>query len=135
MTPGVRRLPGPVVGAETLGTLCPVPSETLLETLRASLTEERDQLLHQLDELGFGGTSLDFDENFADSGQVAAEQGENRVLANQIRDSLERVERALEKFESGTYGLCESCGKEIAEARLEAMPAAPFCIDCASRGI
>jgi len=118
-----------------LGTLVPVPSETLLETLRASLTDERDQLRHQLDELGFGSTALDFDENFADSGQVAAEQGENRVLANQIRESLERVERALEKFDGGTYGLCESCGREIAEPRLEAMPATPFCIDCASRGV
>lgn len=110
-----------------------MPGETVLENLRASLETEREQLLHQLDELGFGASALDFDENFADSGQVAAEQGENRVLANQIRETLERVERALAKFDEGTYGRCESCGEEIGDARLEAMPAAQYCIECASR--
>ena len=36
------------------------------------------------------------------------------------------------KLDAGTYGRCESCGNQIAEARLEAMPAARLCIDCAS---
>jgi DnaK suppressor protein len=39
----------------------------------------------------------------------------------------------LGKFAAGTYGLCESCGEPIAEARLEAMPAARLCITCASK--
>jgi DnaK suppressor protein len=37
------------------------------------------------------------------------------------------VERALERLEAGTYGVCEACGQPIAEARLEAYPAARFC--------
>jgi DnaK suppressor protein len=122
-----------VVAFRPGGTLVLVPSETLLENLRALLEDERDQLRHQLDELGFGSSALDFDENFADSGQVAAEQGENRVLAHQIQETLTRVERALAKFDAGSFGRCESCGNEIPEARLEAMPAAQHCIDCASR--
>ena len=75
------------------------------------------------------GASADFDDNFADSGQVAAEQGENKVLAAPLRAELDEVERALAKLDDGTYGRCEICGEPIAEARLEAMPATRFCID------
>jgi RNA polymerase-binding transcription factor DksA len=71
---------------------------------------------------------MDFDENFADSGQVAAEQGENKILSSSLREQLNEVERALHKMDEGTYGRCERCGEPIAEARLEAMPASAFCI-------
>jgi RNA polymerase-binding transcription factor DksA len=69
-----------------------------------------------------------FDDNFADSGQVAAEQGENRLLAGELQLELDDVERALSKLDDGTYGACEVCGEPIAEARLDAKPAARFCI-------
>jgi RNA polymerase-binding protein DksA len=49
-----------------------------------------------------------------------------------LQEQLEEVERALRKMDEGTYGLCENCGKEIAQPRLEAIPTARFCIDCAS---
>ena len=45
--------------------------------------------------------------------------------------NLVDVEHALEKIDAGTYGNCESCHDEIVAARLEAMPAARFCITCA----
>jgi RNA polymerase-binding transcription factor DksA len=96
---------------------------------RAQLADVRDQLTGQLAELDEGEDELAFDENFADSGQVAAEQGENRLLANQLREQLGDVERALAKLDDGTYGTCEVCGGRIGEARLEVMPATRFCID------
>ena len=52
---------------------------------------------------------------------------------NSIKDSLSEVERALTKFDAGTYGECEGCGQPIAPARLEAMPSASLCINCASK--
>jgi DnaK suppressor protein len=94
-------------------------------TVRASLEEDRDQLTEQLAELEGGS----FDENFADSGQVAAEQGEAHSLAASLREQLDAVEAALTKLDEGTYGQCEKCGKPIPEARLEAMPASRFCIE------
>lgn len=101
----------------------------MLDSLRAQLEEERASLRQQLDDLGAGDTALSFDENFADSGQVAAEQGENRLVVGSLTEQLADVERALAKLDAGDYGKCETCGKEIAEARLEAMPAARHCID------
>ena len=106
-----------------------MPGQTALDTLRAQLEQERSSLRQQLSDLGAGDTALSFDENFADSGQVAAEQGENRMLVASLSDQLRDVERALAKFDRGEYGKCETCGKEIADARLEAMPAARYCID------
>jgi DnaK suppressor protein len=109
-----------------------VPSAELTQTLRASLEEERGQLKSQLAELDDDG-DLSYDENFADSAQVAGQQGANRALAGQLKENLAEVERALAKMDDGTYGRCERCGKEIGEARLEAMPATRFCIDDAGR--
>lgn len=103
-------------------------------SLRAHLEEERDRIREQLSQYGHGdGSSLSFDEGFADSGQVTAERGEVDALVGQLVELLEDVEHALEKFDEGTYGKCENCGDDIPPPRLEAKPAARFCIDCASK--
>jgi DnaK suppressor protein len=111
-----------------------VQSEALLGDLRRELEAEKAQLNRRLAELGYGGSgSLSFDHNFADSSQVTAERAEVEALATSLQESLAEVEDALAKFEAGTYGKCESCGQDIAPARLEAAPAARLCINCASR--
>ena len=43
--------------------------------------------------------------------------------------SLHDVERALQRVENGTYGVCLACGKPIAEGRLEAKPEAEYCVE------
>ena len=106
-----------------------MPSPTALDSIRVQLEEERASLQHQLEDLGAGDKGMSFDENFADSGQVAAEQGENRMLVASLSDQLSDVERALAKLARGEYGKCETCGNDITEPRLEAMPAARHCID------
>ena len=104
-------------------------SDTEATDLRADLGRERDELRGKLASLTNGGDgALDFDENFADSGQVAAEQGENLTLAASLQDQLADVEAALRRLDDGTYGQCAVCGEQIPEARLEAMPAARTCI-------
>ncbi len=109
-------------------------SDTTDAVLRDQLQEERDRLRDQLQRLGHGpGAALDFDENFADSGQVTAERGEVDALAGQLDETLNDIEDALARFDAGTYGECENCHERIVEARLEAMPAARFCINCASQ--
>lgn len=105
-------------------------SSAVHKEVRADLEAEREELSRRLAELtADGATAPDFDENFADSAQVAAEQGENLSLAVALREQLSDVEGALQRIDDGTYGKCEICGEAISEARLEAMPATPFCID------
>jgi DnaK suppressor protein len=103
--------------------------DQVLSSLRSLLETERNDLRGQLKEMGWESDGPAFDENFADSGQVAAEQGESRSLAGSLSDHLREVERALSKFDTDGYGRCETCGLPIAGNRLEAMPATRYCID------
>jgi RNA polymerase-binding transcription factor DksA len=100
-------------------------ADSLESSVRGPLEEERSHLSEQLGAI----EGTDFDENFADSGQVAAEQGEAMALANSLQDQLDDVEAALAKLDRGTYGRCEQCERPIGDARLEAMPATRYCID------
>jgi RNA polymerase-binding transcription factor DksA len=100
--------------------------------VRTTLLSERAELLAQLS--GDGALAGDhYDANFADSSQVTAERGEAEALANQLKENLEDVDRALQRLDDGSYGTCEVCAKPIGEARLEAAPAARRCITCASK--
>ena len=100
---------------------------------RALLEEEQRDLTAKLEELGVGGVGLTYDSNFADSSQVTAERGEVEVLAGQLRETLADVVRALDKLTGGAYGACEDCGQPINPLRLEAKPAARYCINCAAK--
>ena len=100
-----------------------------LSPVRDELQAVRADLARQLSEVNADGAPPDFDENFADSAQVAAEHVENRTLAATLTDQLSDIEAALGRIDDGTYGFCEVCGKPISAARLEAMPSTRFCID------
>ncbi len=104
------------------------PPETVPE-LREELAHEAEVLQAQIDELQVDDISLAHDANLADRGQVAAEQGENLVLAGDLREQLDEIEAALGRLDQGTYGLCEVCSQPISDDRLAAMPATRFCID------
>lgn len=105
------------------------PVESVNDDVRAALEQERDVLRSRVHELDAKEDDLSYDDNFADSAQVAAERGENRVLYDQLRRELDDIESALERMDAGSYGTCEVCGNEISAARLEAMPATRFCIE------
>jgi DnaK suppressor protein len=114
--------------AEEIEIDAPSADDGSLAARRLELIGEQEQLSSQLDELHVGDPSEAHDENFADSGQVAAEQGESMVLAGKLREQLDDVQRALDKLDAGSYGTCEACGETITPDRLEAMPATRFCI-------
>jgi RNA polymerase-binding transcription factor DksA len=107
--------------------------ETTAATYRDLLSAEGERVREQLRHLGHDGDRAGFDENFADSGQVTAERGEVEALVASLLDTLGDVDHALGKLDGRDYGLCESCGAAIAEARLQAMPTARMCISCASK--
>ncbi len=62
-------------------------------------------------------------------------QGENDAvlgaLDNEARVTVQQIDNALLRIREGTYGVCEKCGEPISEARLEALPYAALCINCA----
>ncbi len=51
-------------------------------------------------------------------------------LSDNERTMLDQIEAALRRMEKGSYGVCESCRKPIAPARIKALPFARYCISC-----
>ena len=52
------------------------------------------------------------------------------TLTDRERDKLRLIDEALRKIDDGSYGTCESCGDDIGEDRLRAMPLAKLCLSC-----
>jgi RNA polymerase-binding transcription factor DksA len=72
------------------------------------------------------------DEHDPEGATIAFERSQVAALVLQVQRHLAEVEAAIQRLESGTYGICEGCGEPVAAARLEARPAARTCISCAS---
>ena len=51
-------------------------------------------------------------------------------LSDTDRNTLVRIDQALERIDDGTYGNCMNCGQAMAEKRLTAVPWTPHCVDC-----
>ncbi|MET7896124.1 TraR/DksA family transcriptional regulator [Streptomyces mirabilis] len=66
----------------------------------------------------------------ADTGTKNITREHEMALAANAREMLEQTERALERLEAGTYGLCENCGNPIGKARMQAFPRATLCVEC-----
>jgi RNA polymerase-binding transcription factor DksA len=106
-------------------------------TWRKRLVEERDRLRGVRTALleGFAGDSgepsveeLAAANHPADAGTEMFEREKDLSILEQVDARLSQVERALHRLDEGTYGTCEICGQPIAAERLEALPAATFCV-------
>lgn len=67
----------------------------------------------------------------ADDNEVADKLGEleeHQAILRQLSPQSQNVDKALEKIEKGTYGICEVCEEAIEHNRLEAVPSASSCI-------
>lgn len=103
-------------------------TESLLRKKR-ELTAELERLTKPPEE----GASVGFGKRVGDGTTEAVERLATTATARSIQASIKDVHRALEKLDEGSYGLCDRCGGEIPETRLEALPATSHCIACAQR--
>ena len=98
-----------------------------------------EQLLRsQLDELLSRAQVIEDDLRHpleADSSEQAIDLADDEALAavdEVLRREISATRQALLRIERGDYGSCASCGKDISEDRLEALPTATQCIKCAA---
>lgn len=75
--------------------------------------------------------SVSFGKRVGDGTTEAVERINTTAAARSIAASLAEAERALAKLDEGSYGLCDGCGRPIADERLEAIPWATLCVTCA----
>lgn len=114
-----------------------------LKVFRDLLHAERDRLTKELEEienrtsrrgrLDAAVEEQDFDENPGDAASETLERGTELALERNIVDLLEQIQLSLSKIEDGSYGVCDYCGRAIAERRLKALPYATLCIQCKDR--
>jgi DnaK suppressor protein len=112
-------------------------SQKELDELRERLLAEQVELQEQLatiEEQSFATSQSDisgevsFDEENADAGTFTFERERDLSIENNVRDLLQKIDRALARMDDGTYGICSRCGKPIEKARLKALPYADLCI-------
>ena len=100
------------------------------------LKKEKAQLLERLEQLRARGQPLTERREGSPFGKreeeadEASELEKRLALEKTLGESLNEVSHALQKYEAGTYGLCDSCGQVIEQARLEALPQASLCLSC-----
>lgn len=109
--------------------------ETRLATEHAATTARIRSLRHQIDGLieSAAWTTND-DEHDPEGATIGFERAQLQGLLDQARQELDELDRARQRLESGTYGICQHCSKPIGEERLDALPAATLCIACADSG-
>jgi DnaK suppressor protein len=103
--------------------------------LRHRLETERENLLEELKTTALVAERRERGP-YGEYGELATEIVEAEkglILEKRVRDQLAEVEHALHRFDQGTYGLCEICGRPIEPARLEALPQANLCLSCKAR--
>ena len=105
--------------------------------LKARLLKERDELdvqLSTIEDTSFATTQSDLsgdvglDDEAADAGTATFEREKDLSIEQNVRDLLQKIDRALSRIDAGTYGICERCGKPIEKARVKALPYADLCI-------
>jgi DnaK suppressor protein len=108
-----------------------------IDDLRARLQQEKAELEAQLtaiEEDSFASTQSDLagdvgpDDESADAGTATFEREKDLSIENNVRDLLQKIDRALKRADEGTYGICDRCGKPIEKARIKALPYVDLCI-------
>jgi RNA polymerase-binding protein DksA len=77
------------------------------------------------------GEETAYDNHLADTATETYDRELDYTLEENSEHFLREIDAALTRIEEGTYGICTNCGTQIAEERLEALPWATLCIDCA----
>ncbi len=110
-------------------------NERDLKRFEGVLRKRRDEVAQQLHHLEEGYTAGKRDASgygihMAEMGSEEAELEKNMAFLQGEGNWLQLIDGALDKFERGVYGICESCANPIGKPRLMAKPFAQYCIEC-----
>jgi len=108
------------------------------EALKQQLLQERERLQREIAQLDAElSESLEdsseespYDQHMAETAGITLDREIDLTLEENARASIAQIDRALQKLENGSYGLCDKCGQPIGEARLRIAPFATLCVEC-----
>jgi DnaK suppressor protein len=105
-----------------------------IQYFKEFLTARLEELLSQADNTVSGMTAQK--ENFPDpTDRASLESDRNFMLRIRDRESklIKKIKKALARIENRTFGICETCGEDIAIERLKARPVTTQCIECKTK--
>jgi RNA polymerase-binding transcription factor DksA len=117
-------------------------SEKTIEKLKAILIEERARLSFQAEELANEAVELitdreagdtQFDEESGEGDSIAIERERSLFLSSEAQNTVDQIDRALDRIKKKTYGVCSPSGRRINVQRLEALPWTEICMECKAR--
>lgn len=107
-----------------------------LEKLRARLRGDLEQMTDEALQATGNGASGNLSNvplHMADVGTENYDQEFTLGLIENEQETLDLIHGALERIRAGTFGQCEECNVMIAKPRLQALPYAKYCIECARK--
>lgn len=105
-----------------------------IATARTDATTRSTALAAQIEALAEQQALTTHDDEHDPEGvTIGFERAQILGLLAGAREEIAALDRATSRLRAGTYGRCLTCGCEIPDARLEALPAAGTCLDCAGK--
>lgn len=110
--------------------------QQLIEKLKKQMLEQKATIVESLSQQSEDFKRILEEQSSGDEIDMASDAIDRAMLESlnqQDANRLSLIEGALERIQTGKYGLCIRCGKEIPAARLEALPYALMCINCKAK--
>lgn len=104
-----------------------------LEKYKKLLLDEKERIskvLENIQEHQSDDELSTVDNHPADIGTELFMREQDEGFKVSYKSTLEEIENSLSNIDDGSYGLCDSCGKEISQERLEVIPYASMCTEC-----
>jgi DnaK suppressor protein len=102
------------------------------EQFKHELEAQRSEVLKSLRQVESEKEALDVDSPKDSADQSVTNLSTESLFerSSQRRTTLRLIEAALRRIAEGSFGVCVTCGEEIKERRLEALPWTQFCLQC-----
>ena len=123
-TPPAKKQTASTTNLETSSTITKYPD------IRHDLERQRASLLSEAGEVLTHRENPEALPDVSDQASAEVDQGFSMRIRDRERKLLKKIDEALERLNTETYGICERCGGEIPYKRLKARPVTTLCIEC-----
>ncbi|MBS0168545.1 MAG: TraR/DksA C4-type zinc finger protein [Nitrospira sp.] len=123
-TPPSKKQPASAANRETTS------ASPKYSDIRQDLERQRAAILSETGEVLTHRENPEAFPDVSDQASAEVDQGFSMRILDRERKLLKKIDEALERMTTETYGICEGCGGEIPYKRLKARPVTTFCIEC-----
>ena len=98
--------------------------------IRRDLERQRTAILEEVEEVLTNRPDIEAFPDVSDQASAEVDQNFSMRIRDRERKLLKKIDEALDRMSSGTYGICERCDGDIPYKRLKARPVTTLCIEC-----